>query len=440
MSLLLKEYCNFVPVKDKAADIPLNEAAFNDLTEPVAGTLMVEVEGIHSHPFHTRNYTRYMPEALKDSVPRWTNPYLKPLIKYHNDQDGKIIGRVYHAEYTDHTSVEGAGGLIFTIAVPDQEADKDVQNRLLETVSIGVSASDVRCSVCGAHITDANEGCPNGHTRGAMYEGQHCFWDIYAIDPKEISYVIVPSDPYAKNIRTYRIGDEGIQLAAGYDGTGNNIPLQEKTGGNDPTEMDLKKQLEEAQAKIAELEKALEEAKAAPEPSDDVEALKAENEKLQKAVEAIQAELDKAKETGAADKQAIEDAAKAKEESEVKLAAAMEDMGVLRQEKEAAEAAGVTAQETFRAFVTDVLNDYRKIVGKAELKEEELKDRSMDSLQDTIKDLKEEIVALKKIDFQEGQVPNPTLPPKDNKPGKTEHDYRKVNLSEGLQELFQKLC
>lgn len=438
MSLLFKEYCNFVPVKDKAAAIPLNEAAFNDLTEPVAGTLMVEVEGIHSHPFHTRNFTRYMPVALKESVPRWTNPYLKPLIKYHNDQDGKIIGRVYHAEYTDHTSVEGAGGLIFTIAVPDQEADKDVQNRLLETVSIGVSANDVRCSVCGAHITDANEGCPNGHVRGSMYEGQYCFWDIYAIDPKEISYVIVPSDPYAKNIRTYRIGEEGIQLAAGFDGTGE-IPLQEKTGGNDPTEMDLKKQLEEAQARIAELEKALEEATKAPEPGEDIEALKAENEKLKAAAETIQAELDKLKEAGADDKKAIEDAQKAQEESEVKLAAAMEDMSVLRQEKEAAEANSIAAQEAYRSFVTGTLNDYRKIVGKSELKEEELKDRSMDSLKDSICDLREEIVPLKNIDFQEGQVPNPTLPPKEGKPGKTEHDYRDVNLSEGLKDLFHQL-
>ena len=438
MSLLLKEYCNFVPVKDEAAAIQLTEAAFTDLAEPVAGTLMVEVEGIHSHPFHTRNYTRYMREALKTSVPHWTQPYLKPLIKHHNDQDGKIIGRIFHAEYTDKTSVEGAGGLIFTIAVPDQEADRDVQNRLLETVSIGVSASDVRCSICGAHITDAKEGCPNGHTRGSMYEGQYCFWDIYAIDPKEISYVIVPSDPYAKNIRSYRLGEEGIKLAAGDDGT-EGIPLKENNGGNDPTEMDLKKQLEEAKAKIAELEKALEEAKADQKPAEDIEALKAENEKLKAAADAIQAELDKLKEAGADDKKAVEAAEAAKATAEAALADAKAETEVLRQEKEAAEANSVSLQEAYRTFVIGIVNDYRKIVGKAELKEEELKDRSMDSLKDSIVDLREEITALKTIDFQESKVPNPTLPPPDGKPKKTEHDYRDVNLSEGLKDLFHQL-
>ena len=431
MSLLLKEYCNFVPKKDEGAAIPFKEASFSDLAEPVAGTLMVELEGIHAHPFHTRNFTRYMPAALKESVPRWTNPYLKPCIKFHNDQDGKIIGRCYHAEYVDQTSVEGAGGLIFTIAVPDQEAERDVLSRLLETVSIGVSASDVRCSVCGAQITDATEGCPNGHTRGSQYEGQYCFWDIYAIDPKEISYVIVPSDPYAKNIRTYRVGEKDIRIAAGDDGTGNSIPLKEQTGGNDPTEMDLEKQLKEAQARIAELEAKLKEAEAkGPEP--DVEALKAENAQLKESVANIQAELDKMKEAGALTE-------KAKADAEAAVATAKSEAEIARQEKEAAEANGLKTQEAYRAFVTGMLNDLRKIAGKTDLKEEEMASRSMESLQDSIKDIREEIVVLRNIDFKEGDVPNPTIPPQDGKPGKTDQQHRDVNLAEGIEKLFRSL-
>ena len=431
MSLLLKEYCNFVPKKDEGADIPFKEASFSDLTEPVAGTLMVELEGIHAHPFHTRNYTRYMPEALKESVPRWTNPYLKPCIKFHNDQDGKIIGRCYHAEYTDQTSVEGAGGLIFTIAVPDQEAERDVLSRLLETVSIGVSASDVRCSVCGAHITDATEGCPNGHLRGSKYDEQYCFWDIYAIDPKEISYVIVPSDPYAKNIRTYRVGEKDIRLAAGNDGTGDGISLKENTGGNDPTEMDLEKQLKEAQARIAELEAKLKEAEAkGPEP--DIEAVKAENAQLKESLANIQAELDKMKEANAVTE-------KAKTDADAIADKAKADAEVARQEKEAAEASGLKVQEAYRTFVSGMLNDLRTIAGKQGLKEEEIAGRSMESLQDSIKDIREEIVALRNIDFKEGDVPNPTIPPKDGKPGKTEQKHREVNLSEGIEKLFRSL-
>lgn len=439
MSLLLKEYCGFAPIRDEAAALSFKETGHSDLTEPVPGTLMVEMEGIHAHPFHTRNYTRYMPEALKNSVPRWTSPYLKPLIKYHNDQDGQIIGRVYHVDYAEQTSVKDAGGLIFTIAVPDQEAAQQVQNRLLETVSIGVSASDVRCSVCGAHITDATEGCPNGHIRGSMYEGQYCFWDIYAIDPKEISYVIVPSDPYAKNIRFYRLAEEGMQLAAGDDGTGDGLSLKENTGGNNPTEMDLEKQLKEAQARIAELEAKLQEAEKAAVPDADAEALKAENAQLKETVANIQGELDKLKESGAADKEALAAAESAKAQAEADTKTAKDEAEVARQEKEAAEASGLKVQEAFRTFVTGVLNDYRKITGRTELKEEELANRSMESLNDSITDLKEEIVALRNLDLDESKVPNPTLPPKDGKPSKTEREYRDMNLSEGLEKLFRKL-
>ena len=437
MSILLKEYGSFVPKKDEGAEISFKEGSFSDLTEPVAGTLMVDIEGIHSHPFHTRNFTRYMPGALKESVPRWTQPYLKPVIKFHNDQDGKIIGRVYHTEYTDHTSVEGAGGLIFTIAVPDHEAEHDVLSRLLETVSIGVSASDVRCSVCGAQITDATEGCPNGHIRGTKTEdGQYCFWDIYAIDPKEISYVIVPSDPFAKNIRTYRVGEKDIRLAAGDDGT-QGVTLQEQTGGSHPTEMELEKQLQEAKARIEELEKQLKEAKG-PEPAD-IEAMKAENAQLKENIAKIQAELDTLKEAGTANKEALETAEKAKADADTALAAAQAETEVARQEKEAAEASGLQVQEAYRSFVTGMLNDLRKIAGKAELKEEDITGRSMESLQDAIKDIREEIVVLRNIDFKEGSVPNPTLPPKDGGPTKTEQKHREVDLSEGIEKLFRSL-
>ena len=432
MSLLLKEYCNFVPKKDEGAEIPFKEGSFSDLSEPVAGTLMVDVEGIHSHPFHTRNFTRYMPGALKESVPRWTNPYLKPVIKFHNDQDGKIIGRCYHAEYTDHTSVEGAGGLIFTIAVPDHEAEHDVLSRLLETVSIGVSASDVRCSVCGAQITDATEGCPNGHTRGSQYEGQYCFWDIYAIDPKEISYVIVPSDPFAKNICAYRVGEQDIRLAAGDDGTGA-IPLQEQTGGTHPNTMNLEEQLKEAQAKIKELEAKLQEAEAkakGPEPG--AEAMQAENAQLKESIANIQAELDKVKE-------ALSAAEAAKTTAEAEATKVKADADVIRQEKEAAEANGLKMMESHRAFVATVLNDYRKIAGHAALKEEALKDRPLESMNDSITDLREEIVALRDINFKEGNVPNPTITPKDGGPTKTEPKHRDVDLSEGIEKLFRKL-
>ena len=430
MSLLFKEYCNFVPVKDKAASLSLKEAD-NSLTEPVPGTLMVDIEGIHSYPFHTRNFTRYMPVGLKNSAPKWTNPYLRPVILYHNDQDGKIIGRIYHVEYTEHTSVEGAGGLQFTIAVPDKEAASNITSRLLETVSIGVSASDVRCSICGRQITNAEEGCPD-HIRGEEYDGEICYWDIYDVDPKEISYVIVPSDPYARNIRTYRIGEKGMQLAAADEGI-KALNLKESNRGTDSNKMDLEKELENAKAKIAELEAALEAAKADQKPSEELEALKAENEQLKATVADVEAALEKAKE-----EKATLDAAKA--EVDTALADAKKEAEVLRKEKEEAEANGIAIQEAFRDFVASSVNDLRIASGKVALEEEELKKRSFDSLKDTVADLREELGRAPEVDIKEGIVPNPVPAPTDNKPGKTKKndDYR-IDLSEGVANLISKL-
>jgi len=430
--LLFKEYGGFVPVKDQAAPISLKESDMN-LTEPVPGTLMVDIEGIHAYPFHTRNYTRYMESALQGSVSKWTRPYLRPVILYHNDQDGKIIGRIYYVEYKKETSVEGVGGLIFTIAVPDEESAKKIEDRRLETVSIGVSANDVRCSICGKQITDAEEGCPDGHVRGMEYDGETCYWDIYEIDPKEISYVIVPSDPYARNIRSYHMKDGGgIQLAAADEGI-KALNLKESNQGADSNTMELEKQLEEAKAKIAELEAALEAAKADQKPSEELEALKAENEQMKQAAAEIQAALDKLKE-----EKATLDAAKA--EVDTALADAKQEAEVLRQEKEEAESRGIALQEEFRDFVAASVNDLRIASGKVALSEADLKARTFESLKDTIKDLREEMGKAPSVDVTEGAVPNPTIPPADGKPDKTEkNDAYKVDLSEGIRDLFTKI-
>ena len=286
MSISIKEYCgvnNVVTSRDTTKEIPMKEStAVSDYIAPTADTLMVEIEGIHAYPYHTRNYTRYMPEALKESQFKWTHPYLKPLIKHHNDQNGEIIGRIYDATYSEKTSIDNVGGLYFTVSVPDKKAEYEVENRLLETVSIGVSTNDVRCSICGSPIIDAEEGCPNNHVRGAKYDGETCYWDIYNIEPKELSYVIVPSDAYAKNVTFYRAKDKNSKSTALHESLDNKLTNNNKTdnniGGSSPN-MDLEKQLAEVQEENSKLKAELEAAKASLAELEEVKAAKAELEK-----------------------------------------------------------------------------------------------------------------------------------------------------------------
>lgn len=440
MSILLREYCNYQPLQgNQKKDSLVFKESENNFCAPNPDTLMVEIEGIHSYPFHTRNCTRYMPQCLKESEPKWTHPYLKPLIKHHNDQNGEIIGRIYNATYVNETSIKGVGGLNFTVAVPDEKAAKDVENRILETVSIGVDAEDVRCSICGSHITNAAEGCPEGHIRGAEYEGDTCYWDVYKMTPKELSYVIVPSDIYAKNLKKYRAKEVNKDRMAQFQEAYklNNINLKENNsnkttepdGGKKP-HMDFEKELESAKATIEELNKELSEAKESA--AQEISELKEKNAELEKVIGEVREAL----------------ASKEKEVTEVseKLKVSEEDKEVAYQEKEAAEASGLEAQESYRSVMEELYKLYRDLTNKPTLEESVIEERPLDHIKYGIQDMKEEYSATKTkteiLDMKEQkQVPNPVapsneVPPKTN-PKKEE---KTLDLSEQVSKLFVKLC
>lgn len=199
MAIVIREYLG--------SPMGINENSFTpfSLKENLAtdytiaeDSIMVDIEGIHVGP--TRNFTWYTEQALKGSVKSWTTPYQRPLILHHNEKDGKIIGRVLSAHYTDVNTRSKTGALVFTCNVPEEDGKKGVKDGRLKTVSIGAIAHDVRCSICGHDISQYGE-CE--HERGAEYDGQVCYWMIYEMEAKELSYVIVPSDIYAHNIKVY---------------------------------------------------------------------------------------------------------------------------------------------------------------------------------------------------------------------------------------------
>ena len=112
------------------------------------------------------------------------------------------------------------------------------------------------------------------------------------------------------------------------------------------------------------------------------------------------------------------------------------------QEKESAESAALTSKEELRTVAGKVLNQYRKMTGKTEFSEAELKKRSIDSIIDSVNDFVEDMKDSKiSIEVQEklktDPVPNP-VPPPNNNPKKTNKndDYRAVDLSLGLEEMF----
>ncbi|MGL4877992.1 hypothetical protein [Paraclostridium dentum] len=121
---------------------------------------------------------------------------------HHNEKDGTIIGRIKSVEYKETGTRTGTPALIFTSNIGDEEGKKGIKNGTLSTVSIGVIAHDLRCSICGTNL--AEEGMCE-HEKGEVYgeDNKLCYWIINKMEPKEVSYVIVPSDIYAHNLKVY---------------------------------------------------------------------------------------------------------------------------------------------------------------------------------------------------------------------------------------------
>lgn len=380
-------------------------------------SLMVEIEGIHASPAATRNFTRYMPKALKNSVPTWTAPYRKPLIEHHNEENGQIIGRIIDAEYVTKNTLSGTPALKFTVNVPDERVKKNIKSGLLATTSIGATAHDVRCSICGSHIESAEEGCPNGHERGGNYNGETCYWDIYSIEGKELSFVVVPADPYSQKTAVYPATESNSKkptvIKESYtdnqeDGLsipsekGANMAKKEVTAEDLTAEVaSLKESLDAQTKKAVELEESLKEA------TEKIEALEKEKVELSKSVESLTKEKNEFDE---------------KLKGETALRESLEE-----------EISNTKAE--LKESVLDMYVSLRESLGY-ETDAEKVSSRSVESLKDSIVDLKESlsiksappIVEVKeKVEIKPNSVEDPTL-----KESEEEEDNKKISVREKI--------
>lgn len=375
MAIVIREYLNS-PLglnENSCAPFSLQESV-NTLNTISKDSLMVDIEGIHVGP--TRNYTWYTEEALKSSIPTWTKPYERPLILHHNEKDGKIVGRVLSAYYTDVNTRSKTGALVFGCNVSDEEGKKGVKDGRFKTVSIGVIAHDVRCSICGHVISEYGE-CE--HERGAVYDGKTCYWMIYDMEAKELSYVIVPSDIYAHNLKIYSPKEKNLteNLEEGVLKVSKTKGLKESAETVIVEDADNKEQTKVTEPKAVETK---EEPKAQePEVKEEtVETLKETIIKLEGIVEDLKAKVVTAEN-------------KAKEADEL---------------KNAAEEELIAANNQLKEFAVDQVLMLREQLGRSVLLKENLMKRSKDSLIDSISDLKEEmgIATVKAVNITESVV------------------------------------
>ena len=209
MAIEIKEYVGFSssePTKNNEIIVRESATAVAVPQRMISpDSLMVDIEGIHSDVL-TINCTKYSEQCLKDSLPYWTNPHEIPVIMHHNDEDGKIIGRVKNVEMID-SKRSGTPAILFTCNIGDEDGVKGIKNGTLSTVSIGAVAYDVTCSICGANVAE----CDCGHKKGRVYDGKLCYWTINDMEPREVSYVILPSDKYAQTMKVYKPGKKELK-------------------------------------------------------------------------------------------------------------------------------------------------------------------------------------------------------------------------------------
>jgi hypothetical protein len=266
MALEVKEEVSAVIFYKNVNGIDAEEAAAPALAfQPVSSamspdSIMVDIEGIHS--ILTRNFTLYTAECLKKSVPYWTTPYERPVIMHHNTTEGVQVGRIKAVEFLEESRAK-APGLLFTCNIGDEAGIKGVKNGTLSTVSIGAVIHKATCSICGQNIAAEGE-CE--HKRGVKYEDKLCYWIMEDMEPKELSYVIVPSDRYANTIKIYKPKD--ISAKESYNEGGNeemgifdniDLPLtepeaKEAEGTEKEQKKEKQKEIKEPETKAPEVE------------------------------------------------------------------------------------------------------------------------------------------------------------------------------------------
>lgn len=392
--------------------LDLSEAAGSSVIDP--NSIMVEIEGIHAAPFATRNYTRYTPNCLKKSVASWTNPYRRPLIKHHNEEDGEIIGRICEAKYITKNTRSETPALLFTVNIPGEQAKADVKSGLLETTSIGVIAHSVKCSICGQELANG-ETCE--HERGAIYNGETCYWDIHEMEAKELSYVIVPSDMYAKNIDIYPATASNSKVKAFAESLNQDLNLTK----GDITDMpeDLKVKLQESEAKVTALTQEVTELKeAATQTSEKIAELEKTNSNLTTVKESLEQELEGLKTEKDDLTQKMTEAAQMREGLEAQVAEVKAEL------KEA----------LVQNFVT-----MREALGHSDVDVEAVKNRSEESIKDSIsdlsKDFKESLIKKDKdISNLGNTLQNPSL--KESEEKKDVKEVETVDLKEQFYNIF----
>ena len=431
MALEIREYIGSnINISESSCIAPMNlEEGYNNVDPIHKDSIMQDIEGIHVGP--TRNYTWYMEEALDYSIPSWTKPYQRPLIMHHNETDGKIIRRIMSVEKVTKNTRSGTPALLFTCNVPDKEGKEQILDGRLKTTSIGVIAHDVRCSICGEQVQLDEDGYPEcGHMRGNVYKEKVCYWQVYKMEAKELSYVIVPSDIYAHNIRTYKPDSKNFNLQENLnlkEGAMKTMDIEKKNKEIETKESQVIDETVEDGEKVAEVkEEATKEVKEEVKEKEEA-AKEPEVEPKDKEIEELKAKIKVLEDEKAAVVKDLEEVKASLAEVTAKVEKAEKDLNAEVALKESIENQLIATKTELREATEESLNAYRTALSKSIIAKEALEVRTIESIKDSISDLKEEMQGLTAVK-QITEAVDPTIQPKEK--NKNIQENTKANVKE----------
>lgn len=167
--------------------------------------LDVEMEATHSGKNH--NYCIYYEDSMEKDAESFVNPFKKPMLKNHNDRSGEPLGRITQSWFGPSALTDERSAIHLKSRVTDQEAIPKFLDGRYNTVSIGGTMGTVTCNVCGKTILKDGKFKFCGHWRGETYKDQMCYWGAKDIEYHEVSTVNNPADDYAQIMKVTVVTD-----------------------------------------------------------------------------------------------------------------------------------------------------------------------------------------------------------------------------------------
>ena len=204
----------------------------NDMKSGKSKISAIDVEAESTHSGKNHNYCIYYEDSMEKDAESFTNPFKKPMLKNHNSYSGEPLGRITRAWYGESRLTDERSAIHTITRVTDSDAIEKFLDGRYQTLSIGGTMGTVTCNICGKTILKDGKFKFCGHWKGETYKDQVCYWGVRDIDYNEHSVVNNPADDFAQVMKITVLTDKDKKeegVGDNMDGINNPTNTQDST-------------------------------------------------------------------------------------------------------------------------------------------------------------------------------------------------------------------